>query len=216
MNINTIFSIFIPKEAKFFPLLKDSTRTLVQSADYAYELFSSNHPEKIKELCSAIKSEETKNDRITADIFKALNETFITPFDREDIGSLADAIDDAVDAIHRSSDKVLLYSPENLPEYTQQLASIIQKAAYELDKAIHELSNKKRNNVLLKKYCNKIKHLEEDADVIYENGIMHLFQYESNAVELIKLKEIIQELEKSVNKINSSAKRIRTILVKYA
>ena len=68
----------------------------------------------------------------------------------------------------------------------------------------------------LRAHCKEIKKLEEEADTVYEEAITYLFSQETNAVELIKLKEIIQELEKTVNKINSAAKVITSILVKYA
>ncbi|MDR1370117.1 MAG: DUF47 family protein, partial [Dysgonamonadaceae bacterium] len=79
-----------------------------------------------------------------------------------------------------------------------------------------ELENIKKSDQRLRQHYKEIKRLEEEADVLYENGIMTLFKEETNAAELIKLKEIIQELEKTANKINNTGKVLKTIFVKYA
>ena len=216
MKANTLLSFFTPKDVKFFPLLKETATILVQASSLLQELFELTEKEKRKELCSLIKVEETKGDKATGAILKALNETFITPFDREDIDALTDEMDDVIDTINRASQKVLLYSPDNLPDSTRLLANIINKGAIEIQGAIHELSRLKHTNQKLRTHYKEIKRLEEEADVIYENGIITLFQEETNSVELIKLKEIIQELEKTANKINSTGKVLKTIFVKYA
>jgi predicted phosphate transport protein (TIGR00153 family) len=216
MKINSILSIFAPKDVKFFPLLKETADVLVRAADLLCELFSSDDKERIKELCRLIKAEETKGDKVTGKIFKALNETFITPFDREDIDTLTDEMDDVIDVINRAVQKVLLFSPQTLPPATAQLAGIIKKGTIEIQAAVGELSNLKKSDKQIRSHIKEIKRLEEEADVIYEKGTSSLFQSDIRTIELIKLKEIIQELEKSANKINNVGKVLKTIIVKYA
>ncbi|MDR3268325.1 MAG: DUF47 family protein [Tannerella sp.] len=216
MNINTILSIFAPKDPRFFPLLDETAVILDQSAMFLVELFSSTDKSQWKGLCALIKAEEVKGDKVTGHIFKALNNTFITPFDREDISALADEMDDTIDAINRSAQKVLLYSPDTLPESTRQLSEIIKLGATEVQGAIRKLSNFKKFEKHVRAHTKEIKRLEEQADVIYEEGISTLFKNETNTTELIKLKEIIQELEKSANKINNVGKILKMIIVKYA
>ncbi len=214
MKINSIFSSFTPKDTKFVPMLKETATILVEASVLLELLYSSG--KRRKELCQQIKAEELKGDKVTARISKALNETFITPFDREDIHALADEMDDAIDCINRSAQKVLLYSPENLPKSTVRLASITRKGAELVQEAINGLPKLKKNDQQVRKCCKEIKKLEETADDLYEDGIMALFKEEKSIVELIKLKEIIQELEMSVNKINSVGKVLKTIIIKYA
>ncbi len=214
MKINSIFSNFTPKDTKFIPLLKETAVILVEASVLLELLFTSD--KRRKDLCRQIKDEEVKGDKVTGRISKALNETFITPFDREDIHALADEMDDAIDCINRSAQKVLLYSPESLPKCTVRLAGITRKGTELVQASINELPKLKKNDQQVRKYCKEIKKLEETADDIYENGIMTLFKEEKNIVELIKLKEIIQELEMSVNKINTVGKVLKTIIVKYA
>ncbi len=214
MKINSIFSNFTPKDTKFIPMLKETASILVEASILLEMLYTSG--KRRKELCQQIKAEEIKGDKVTGRISKALNETFITPFDREDIYSLSEKMDDAIDCINRSAQKVLLYSPENLPKSTVKLAGITRKASECLQDAVNELPKLKKNDQQVRKCCKEIKKLEETADELYEDGIMTLFKEEKNIVELIKLKEIIQELEMSVNKINSVGKVLKTIIVKYA
>ena len=214
MGINSIFSFFSPKDTKFIPMLKDTSSILVDASALLEQLFFSG--KHIKELCQQIKAEELKGDKLTGRISKALNETFITPFDREDINALADGMDDAIDCINRSAQKVLLYVPEKLPKSTVKLAGIIHKSAGILECAMNELSKMKNNDQQIRRYCKEIKKLEETADDLYEDGIMTLFREQRNIVELIKLKEIIQELEFSVNQINSIGKVLKTMIIKYA
>ncbi|GHT12162.1 hypothetical protein FACS189426_15120 [Bacteroidia bacterium] len=216
MKLNSILSFLSPKDVRFFPLLNETATVLDQAALLLTELFSSNDKERRKELCKLIKEEEVKGDKVTGRIFKALNETFITPFDREDISALADQMDDSIDAINRSAQKVLLYFPEILPDSTLQLAEIIKKATVEIQLAVAELTNLKKTDQQVKNHAKEIKRLEEAADVVYEKGITTLFKSDLSPIELIKLKEIIQELEKSANKINNVGKVLKTIIVKYA
>ncbi|MDL2243545.1 DUF47 family protein [Bacteroidales bacterium OttesenSCG-928-J19] len=96
MKLNTILSIFSPKDTKFFPLLNETATVLEQAASLLFELFSTQDKDRAIELCRLIKVEETKGDKVTGKISKALNDTFITPFDREDIDALADNLDDAI------------------------------------------------------------------------------------------------------------------------
>ncbi|WP_321435953.1 DUF47 family protein [uncultured Bacteroides sp.] len=219
MKINTLLSMFAPKDVKFFPMLEETASILSQSSIYLQELFSCADEEHRTELCRLIKAEEVKGDKVTGSIIHELNNTFITPFDREDVHALADVMDDVIDVINRCAQKVLLYQPHSFPNHAITLVNIINKGCDEIQSAANELSNMKKTDLRLRAHCKEIKKLEEEADVVYEEAIMSLFKGAdtmNDTVELIKLKEIIQELEKAANKINSTGKVITTILVKYA
>jgi len=216
MNINSILSIFTPKDVKFFPLLREISEITERAADLLQKLFSSTDREQITELSRLIKLEETNGDKATVEVFRLLNETFITPFDREDITILTDALDDVIDAINRVAHKVILFSPETLPPDTIEMTAVIRKGATEIKLAVHELTNLRKSGKQIKAHTKEIKNLEEEADRIYERGTSSLFKSEIRTVELIKLKEIIQELEKAANRINSVGKILKTMIVKYA
>jgi len=216
MKINSILSIFTPKDLKFYPLLRETAEIVNKAAELLYELFTTTDKEQIKELSRLIKVEETKGDKVTGKIFKALNETFITPFDREDITTLTDTMDDVIDIINRVSQKVMLFSPETLPPATLEMANVIKKGTIEVKAAIYELSNIKKSDKKIRIHIKEIKICEEEADRIYERGTSNLFRSEIKTIELIKLKEIIQEMEKAANRINGVGKILKTIVVKYA
>lgn len=216
MKINTLLSIFAPKDVKFLPMLAETGTIVAQSAIYLQDLFSCADKDHRDELCRLIKAEEVKGDKVTGRIIHELNNTFITPFDREDVHALADVMDDVIDVINRCAQKVLLYQPHSFPKHATSLAEVIKKGSDEILHAANELSNMKKTDLRLRAHCKEIKRLEEEADVMYEEAIMYLFSEEKSSVELIKQKEIIQELEKTMNKINSAGKVITTILVKYS
>ncbi|MDL2256761.1 DUF47 family protein [Bacteroidales bacterium OttesenSCG-928-I14] len=216
MKINTILSIFSPKDTKFFPMLNETASILNQTANLLQDLFAEKDKSRIPEICKQVKLEETKGDKVTGKIFKALNDTFITPFDREDIDAIADTMDDAIDAMNRAAQKVLLYSPKDLSESTMELSKIILAQTVEVVAIVDKLSSINKNDKAIRESIKEVKRLEEKADVIYEEGIMELFNGDADAIEVFKLKEIIQELEKSANKINKIGKVAKTIIVKYA
>lgn len=216
MKINTLLSFFAPKDVKFLPMLSEASDILVHASELLCQLFDSKTEEERVELCKLIKVAEVKGDKVTGRVFRALNETFITPFDREDIYELTEEIDDSIDAINRAAHKVLLYDPRHLPECTALLSEIVRKESVEVQSAVAELANLKKTDAQFREHCREIKRLEEKADIVYEEGIISLFRQETDTVELIKLKEIIQELEKSANKINNIGKVLKSILVKYA
>jgi len=216
MKINSILSVFTPKESKFFPLLEETADIVARTGALMSELFSEEGKNRAAELIKAIKAEESKGDATTGKIFKELNNTFITPFDREDISELTDVMDDAIDAMNRAAHKVALFSPETLPDSTFKMADIIRRETEEIRLAVGELSNVKKNDKDIRQHTKAIKNLEEEADVVYEKGTTELFKSDIKPVELIKLKEIIQELEKSANRLNSVGKTVKTIIVKYS
>jgi predicted phosphate transport protein (TIGR00153 family) len=216
MKVNTILSIFTPKDVKFLPLLKELAEVMVHAGSLLHDLFAFTEKDQRSEICKLIKAEEVKGDRISGRVLKELNNTFITPFDREDINELADKIEEVIDVINRSAQKVLLYFPGNFPVHTIRMTEIIQKGTLEVQGAVDGLAHLQKSDASFRKHYKEIKTLEEDADGVYEKGIMDLFREEENTVELIKLKDILQELEKTANKINSTGKVLKTIFVKYA
>ncbi|MDL2322649.1 DUF47 family protein [Bacteroidales bacterium OttesenSCG-928-A17] len=216
MKLNTILSFFAPKDVKFIPMLIETAEILTKSANYLDELFSLEKKVNIADLCVLIKKEETAADKLTGKISKSLNDTFITPFDREDIDTLADVLDDAIDAINRAAQKVLLYAPEKLPAATSQLSGIVKNGAKEAENGVKKLSDINKYSGEIRQHYKEIKKLEEKADSVYETAIIELFREEENAIEVIKNKAIIQELERSANRINRIGKVLKSILVKYA
>ena len=216
MNINFLLSIFAPKDKKFLPMLAESSDVMVNAAALLEKLFTLKDRGQIVECCREIKVCETMGDKITGVVHKALYDTFITPFDREDIDTLADEMDDCVDAMNRAAQKVLLYSPRRELVGALAMTEIIKKGVQHVHDAIADLSELKKSDPRLRKHYKEIKRLEEEGDGLYEKAIMSIFSDDSDTTELIKQKEIIQELERTVNRINLIGKKLKTIFIKYA
>ncbi|MDR0543537.1 MAG: DUF47 family protein [Dysgonamonadaceae bacterium] len=216
MSINNVLSVFTPKDVKFFPLLQELSAVMVKASALLHDLIASTQLEQRPEICKLIKQEETAGDKISSRILKELNGTFITPFDREDINELADKIEEVIDIINRAAQKVLLYSPNQFTPYAVKMTEIIQSGTLEIQGAVEGLEHLKRSDAVFRKHYKEIKKLEEEADGVYEKGIMALFRNETDTIELIKQKEIIQELEKAANRVNTAGKVLKTIFVKYA
>ncbi len=215
MKINYILSLFAPKDTKFFPLFFKTADALKRASESMSDLFKSDIS-SVGIACKNIKRAELDGDKITSSIHKALCETFITPFDREDIDALADAMDDCIDGINRVAQKILMYSPKVHLPFSIELSGIIELGVAEVCESIKSLEEMKKSDSKLRSNYKEIKRLEELADSVYEKAISSIFHDELDAVELIKQKEILFELEKTMNKINRVGKVLKTIFIKYA
>jgi predicted phosphate transport protein (TIGR00153 family) len=214
MNLN-IFKFFQPKDRKFFPLFEKLAANVVATSKTLVELVNTTSPEKRKELFREIERLEHVGDDITHETFNELSANFITPFDREDIHGLVTSIDDIVDFIHGAAKRMELYKVQEMTPSIIKLAELIQKAAEELEGAIIELKNM-RNLSKIKEATVKINSIENHADDIFDMAIAKLFEEEKNAVEVIKMKDVLSVLEIATDKCEDAANVINTILVKNA
>ena len=144
MGINNFFQIFVPKEKKFFPLFKEHADALENAANYLVQFISEPDPEKRQDIYKNIKSEEKNGDKLVYRIYKELNSSFITPFDREDIQYLASKIDDVIDYINGAANRAVLYRPRSTSSYFIKMAELVQDIAREIKKAMYELENIKK------------------------------------------------------------------------
>jgi uncharacterized protein len=213
---NSFFSNFTPKEPKFFPILLDMAEVILAASDLIIECVQDYDHEKAVEYYKKIKEQEIKGDKLSAKIFDELNATFITPFDREDIHQLADKMDDVTDYINSCAKKIILYKPKTIPASALELAKQIKEGALTIAKAVDQLDVMKKKSDKIKSYCVDLKTIENKADDIYEDFLIELFQNEKDAIETIKLKEIMSELEKATDAAEGVGKIIKTIIVKYA
>ncbi|MFZ4725931.1 MAG: DUF47 domain-containing protein [Paludibacter sp.] len=214
--MNNFFDKFVPKEPKFFPILKEMADVILVASDLIIECVQKGDHESAVEYYKKIKEQEKKGDALSVIIFDELNSTFITPFDREDIHHLADRLDDVTDYINSCAKRIVLYNPKQLPKEAIDLALLIKEGAVCIGKAVDELNVMKKNSKKIKEYCVELHNIENKADDVYENFLIQLFENEKDAVEIIKLKEIMYELEKATDAAEYVGKIIKTIIVKYA
>jgi len=213
---NSIFSGLMPKEPKFYDLLKEMAVISTEAAILMLDCVNNVDYDTVVDLAKKIKVYEKKGDQTLVKIFDELNTTFITPFDREDIHDLANCLDDVMDYINSGAKKIMLYCPKHIPESALKIAQLVYKASDIVLKAIEELPGLKKNAKNIKIYCNELHEIENAADDVYENFLSALFANEKDSVEIIKLKEILRELEGAVDATEDVGKIIKTIIVKYA
>ncbi|GHT57711.1 hypothetical protein FACS18945_2610 [Bacteroidia bacterium] len=216
MKLNAIFSSFVPKGDKFYPIFWDMSENILVCSDLFIELMRTADKEERKNLYKQIKALETKGDGILANLFDELNNTFITPFDREDLNALGEDLDNVLDNMNSAAKRVIMYQPEHLPKQSVEMAEILKESCVLIQKAIEELNTMKKNPKTAKEICRQIHKLENQADDLYEHFIIDIFATEKNSIELIKLKEIMQETERATDRADSVGKIIKTIIVKYA
>lgn len=214
--VNSLLNRLTPKEPKFFPLLKQISELILVASDLLIECLQCENHEEWLDYYKKIKEEERKGDKLSHKIFDELNTTFITPFDREDIHSLANMLDDVLDGINNCAKRIALYNPKEIPDSAVELAQLIKESAAFISMAIDELDILKKNATKVKAYCNELHEIENRADDVYENFITKMFNEEKDAVEVIKLKDIMYELEKTTDSAEYVGKIIKTIIVKYA
>src|SRR6201992_2135524 len=144
MSLNSIFQYFVPKDKKvFFPLFEQAASNVVAMATVLVEAVNSANPATREELYKQIDKLENKGDELTHQIYLELGKNFITPFDREDIHSLATAIDDVADNIQGAANRMNLYKIEDFTLAIRKLADLILQASIDMEKAVKELKDLK-------------------------------------------------------------------------
>ncbi len=207
-----ILKMFAPKTGKFFDSFSQSTRNLVAMADKFKELLEAEEGDR-DGIVRQIHDLEHVGDEITHNLFIELSENFITPFDREDIHYLATSLDDVADFINGTASRISLYQLKEIDQVMHGLASVLSRQIVEIDSAIQSLRNMK-NAQRVREAIIRINDLENEADSIFELAIARLFSEETNAVEIIKKKEILSVLETATDKCEDVANAIESILVK--
>ena len=213
---NSFFTRFMPKEPKFYALLRQMAEVSSQASVLMIECVKTTNYEEMVEYAKKIKAYEKQGDNTLTRIFDELNITFITPFDREDIPALANCLDDVMDRSNSCAKKIVLYRPKQIPGSAVKLAHWVDKASDIVLKAVTDLSSVKKNAKNVKMLCNELHDVENSADEVYEEFLSNLFANEKDSIEVIKLKEIMQELEKATDAAEGVGKIIKTIIVKYA
>lgn len=215
MSLNNLFQYFIPKDKKFFPLFEKAASNLIDLGNSLKEVVNTDDLARRKELFKTIEEYEHKGDTITHQIYLELGKNFITPFDREDIHELASAIDDVADYIHGSANRMNLYQVVEMTDSIKELAELILEAVTVLAKAVNELKNLK-NIRTITDACIKINSIENKADYVFDKAVGDLFEFEKDAIRLIKYKEVLSGLETATDMCEDVADVLETILVKNA
>ncbi len=201
----------LPREEEFFDLFVEVATRNHEAAGRLRELFETP-PERRTPIVEAIKRLEHECDQITHEVVNRLDRTFITPLDREDIHQLASDLDDVIDTIDGTARRAQIFHLGVAPQGVRQLTEVIGRMTSVLGEAVGRL--KKGDDVI--KYCVDAKRLEEDGDVIYHEALGLLFEKETNAIELVKWKEIYDNLERTLDEAEDVANVVESIALKHA
>ena len=202
----------IPRETKFLELFADIARNVTEGAKALSELLHNYDYETMPAAVAKIADIEHRGDEMTHRILIKLNQTFITPFDREDIHLLASSLDDVLDFIFSAADRLLTYKITQPSPSAKILAAIILKQAEELTKAVALLD--KDSRVL--EHCVEVNRLENEADKVSREAIGRLFDGDFDPITLIKLKELLEILEQASDKAEDVADVLETVILKSA
>lgn len=200
----------IPRETKFFDMFADMSGNLTEGARLLTELLTDF--QQVDGRVQTLKGIEHRGDEMTHSILVKLNQTFITPFDREDIHRLASSLDDVLDLIYAAGERVLMYKITHAPPEAGDLARIIVLQSEQISKAVVMLE--KHNHVL--DYCVEINRLENEADRLARAGIGRLFDEERDPIRLIKIKELYEVLETATDRAEDVANVLESVVLKSA
>jgi predicted phosphate transport protein (TIGR00153 family) len=201
----------VPRDTKFFDMFAEMASNLGDGARLLQQTLKDfkNVDDRIRQL----KDIEHRGDDMTHNILTKLNQTFITPFDREDIYRLASSLDDVLDFVYAAGVRLVMYKITAAPEAATILAEIVVKQSDQLTDALARLG-KKRDNVL--ENCVEINRLENEADGVARAAIAVLFEKEKDPISLIKLKELYEVLETATDKAEDAANVLEGVVLKSA
>ena len=200
----------VPREAKFFELFASMSSNLTKGARLLADILldMQNVEVRVRQLSEI----EHAGDDVTHTVITRLNQTFITPFDREDIHKLATSLDDVLDFIHAAAERLTMYKITTAPPAAAELAQIIVRQAEELASAVSLLE--KHDHVL--DHCVEVNRLENEADQVARESIAKLFEREKDPIALIKLKELYEVLETATDKAEDAANVLESVVLKSA
>ena len=199
----------LPREEQFFDLFSEVAHRSHQAAGHLVGLFS--EPQKATYHADQIKRLEHECDQFTHEVVNRLDRTFITPIDREDIYKLAGDLD-VIDMIDGVARRTQIFRVGAAPEGVKRLTEVIEKAVGALAVGVDQL--KQRDGDVMKASLHA-KQLEEEADAIYHEMLGKLFETETNAIELMKWKEIYDNLERCVDQAEDVANVLESIAIKH-
>jgi predicted phosphate transport protein (TIGR00153 family) len=211
-----ILSYFLPKDRVFYNLFEEASDNLEKIAKKLVQVVQEPNFNQRAALISEMETLEHNNDEVTHRIFIELGRNFITPFDREDIHSLASALDDIADYIYSAGKKINFYHIDPISDQgIQKTAEAIHDAVIAVKEAVMELRNLKNTQKIIECVI-KINSIENNADNIFDMSIEKLFNSDVDAKELIKRRELYQVMETATDKCEDAGNVIESIVVKYA
>lgn len=204
----SLLTRLLPRERGFFTMFTEVTANIEAGARALADIFADYRD--VAQKVNHLKDLEHRGDQLTHEIFTKLNQTFITPLDREDIHQLTSKLDDVLDLIDAVAARLVIYKVDKVRPGAAELAAILVRATAEIHAAVSRLE--KPDHIL--EHCIKINSLENEGDRIVRAAIADLFEQEKNPVELLKWKEILEVLETATDKCEDVANILEAVVLK--
>lgn len=199
----------LPREEKFFLYFDRQAAYIVEAARVLYQATKDGvsalpaAEQKIGEL-------EQKADEVIHEAFIRLNSTFLTPFDPEDIHVLASHLDDVIDGIEETAHRLVAYEVNPIPPPVVEVCAKILESGLALQQAFAKLAKSQP----LQEHCIHVNKIEGEVDQIVRKAVAELFRHEKDPIQLIKLKEVYEILEKTTDYAEDVANVLEEVLVK--
>ncbi len=215
MSLNSLIRWLKPREMVFFDLLEASAENVLAGARLFDKEIRVEGTTDWTEFRRKMKSLEHKGDEITHEIIERLDKTFVTPIEREDILTLAHALDDVLDDLDAIADRLVLYNVHTMRAPFKEIASLNVTGCEELLWLVHSLRNMSDPEDI-RKHIRSVNQLENQVDALYHSALSGLFSNITDAIELIKWKELLDTLEAAVDRIDHAAKVVGSTVMKNA
>lgn len=214
LNWRVVMFNFKRKDTEFFDLFVDSANFFYKGALMMDEVMLdySKAESKVKEIVDL----EHEADKVNDCIIDKLNQTFITPIDREDIYALANGLDDGVDYLQGTLQRIVMYRTGQAKEGAIKLTKLLIECTEEIIRAFSLLKDIKKNQKQILDSTHKISRLESEGDRVYRHEIAFLFDKVQDPIELIKWKDILEYLEDTMDHCEKLSDMIRGVVMKYA
>ena len=199
----------VPQKREFYDLYNRAAANNVAISERLVNLLDA-FPQGADEGMRDIKELEHEGDRITHDLVDLINRTFVTPFDRDDMYRLSGVLDDVCDHIDDAAEMLVGYGVQAIPASVRQQAQVIHRCATKLSEAVGLLEGFRDS----KRQLIELRTLEDEGDDLARRSISELFRSQSDALAVVRWKDIHEQLEEAVDACENAADVLEAILVK--
>lgn len=199
----------LAREDDFSSLFQEQSRLIADASQLLLKEVKST-PAEMKQIAAEVADIEHRGDKVTHDVFIRLNRNSITPIDPEDIHALSSHLDDVLDGIEDAAYRIQAYQIEKIPPPVIAICEIISVCAENIRRALERFGRRQD----FSEHCVEINRLENEADLVYRKAIAGLFRPEVDAVALLKMKEVYEFLEATVDRCEDVADVLQTMMVK--
>ncbi len=198
----------VPREKRFFRMLADESAVIVKGTEELKTGFANGG---ISATAASMKAIEAEGDKVVHSLFAELNKTFITPIDHQDLSSLATLMDDVLDDAYEASVRAEMYGIRQLPLPLTRLTGLLNAMSHEMHQAVKAMEHMHADEIHAR--CLRIKDLQEESQGVLRQGLQELFR-QKEAIEIIKLKEIYEDVEHAIDRCEDVSVVLGDIVMK--